>query len=417
MTENIEKTEWKNDKSSNGLLFYCNPEKLYNSENIACFDLDWTIIRPEIGKKFPISIDDWGFAFKMDKLREHYKNGYKIVIMSNQKGSYSGKGSFTFDDFQKRWFDIQKVLKVPAYILAAPLDDLNRKPLYGMWEFMEKNLNGDLKINYKNSFYVGDACGRPKDHSDCDIKFAINCGLNFKTPEEFFEGSTQFPFEELKLNLRGFNPIKYLEDFNEHFNKNQSIIENNLKSWKDIKDVLEGNFENIKVRMIVLVGSPASGKTTLAQKILDLNSSCKEPRTWNIYSLDQEGSKKKMTTKLSIILKETSKCCIIDATNGKLEMRNEWIKLAKDINIDIDVVCIHINIEKKITLHLNDLTGLKKSINEDYPFKEVPKVAIHTFWKHFVEPTKDENFSSIIKLDFEPIFENETDKKLFEILF
>ena len=66
MSENTEKIEWKNDKSSNGLLFYCNPEKLYNSENIACVDLDWTIIRPEIGKKFHISIDDWGFAFKMD---------------------------------------------------------------------------------------------------------------------------------------------------------------------------------------------------------------------------------------------------------------------------------------------------------------------------------------------------------------
>ena len=73
--------------------------------------------------------------------------------MSNQKGSYSGKGSFTFEDFQKRWFNIQKLLKVPAYILVAPLDDLNRKPIYGMWEFMEKNLNGNLKINYENSFY------------------------------------------------------------------------------------------------------------------------------------------------------------------------------------------------------------------------------------------------------------------------
>ena len=408
MTEN---TEWKKDQSSNGLLFYCNPEKLYNSVNIACFDLDWTIIRPEIGKKFPISIDDWGFAYKMDKLRQYYKKGYKIVIMSNQKGSYSGKGSFTFEDFQKRWFNIQKLLKVQAYILVAPLDDLNRKPLYGMWEFMEKNLNGDLKINYENSFYVGDACGRPTDHSE----FAINCSLNFKTPEEFFEGSTKFPFQELKQNLRGFNPRKYLEDFNQKQSK--SIIENNLKSWKNIKDVLEGNFENIKVRIIILVGSPASGKTTLSQKILDLNSSCKEPRTWNIYSLDNEGSKKKMSNKLSIVLKETSKCCIIDATNGKLEMRNEWIKIAKDIDENIDVVCIHINIEKEITLHLNDIRGLKKIINPDYPFKEVPKVAIHTFWKHFIEPTKDENFSSIIKLDFEPIFENETDKKHFEILF
>ena len=40
-----------------------------------------------------------------------------------------------------------------------------------------------------SSFYCGDAAGRPataerkKDFNDTDLKFAMNIGLSFKTPE------------------------------------------------------------------------------------------------------------------------------------------------------------------------------------------------------------------------------------------
>jgi bifunctional polynucleotide phosphatase/kinase len=34
-----------------------------------------------------------------------------------------------------------------------------------------------------DSFFVGDAAGRPGDHSSCDRKLATNLGLKFQTPE------------------------------------------------------------------------------------------------------------------------------------------------------------------------------------------------------------------------------------------
>lgn len=46
----------------------------------------------------------------------------------------------------------------------------------------------------KNSFYCGDAAGRPKtdlkpkDFSDSDLKFAREIGVKFHTPESLFLG-------------------------------------------------------------------------------------------------------------------------------------------------------------------------------------------------------------------------------------
>lgn len=64
----------------------------------------------------------------------------------------------------------------------------------------------------KTSFFCGDAAGRPartdangrqikKDHSCCDRLFAMNIGLKFYTPEEYFWKKRP---EEFKLPI--FNP-------------------------------------------------------------------------------------------------------------------------------------------------------------------------------------------------------------------
>lgn len=41
--------------------------------------------------------------------------------------------------------------------------------------------------DYEKSFYVGDAAGRTGDHNDTDRKFAVNAGLIFYTPEQYFK--------------------------------------------------------------------------------------------------------------------------------------------------------------------------------------------------------------------------------------
>lgn len=79
--------------------------------------------------------------------------------------------------------------------MAATASDQFRKPSTGMWDFLISNILVDeIKVDMKNSFYCGDAAGRPKtanrpkDFSDADIKFSRNIELQFYTPEHLFLG-------------------------------------------------------------------------------------------------------------------------------------------------------------------------------------------------------------------------------------
>ena len=78
--------------------------------------------------------------------------------------------------------------------LGATKKDEFRKPCTGMYNHFYNNINGGLLVNYNDSFFCGDAAGRPKtaskakDFSADDLKFAHNVGLKFFTPEELFLG-------------------------------------------------------------------------------------------------------------------------------------------------------------------------------------------------------------------------------------
>ena len=61
-----------------------------------------------------------------------------------------------------------------------------------MWRAMCA-MNGGVAPDMAASFFVGDAAGRPADHSDCDSAFAKAVGLPFYLPEAAFPVPTWAP--------------------------------------------------------------------------------------------------------------------------------------------------------------------------------------------------------------------------------
>jgi bifunctional polynucleotide phosphatase/kinase len=185
---------------------------------IAAFDLDSTLITTASGKTHGNEATDWKWWHHSvpGRVRELYKDGYRVAIISNQAGltihfdaNYKGpqaaktKASTRVAAFKQKVNAILSHLDIPTTVYAATAHDIYRKPRTGMWTELcdDYDINPDT-VDLANSFFVGDAGGRTavvktgegttasaKDFSCSDRNFAHNVGgITFQTPEEFFLG-------------------------------------------------------------------------------------------------------------------------------------------------------------------------------------------------------------------------------------
>ncbi len=403
---------WHIVEDEKGKFFYYQPSKKVSSDKILGLDLDGTLIKNESGKIFPISADDWFFPHSFNKLVEYSNKGYKLIVFTNQKGIHQGKGNLNFDDFKIRCHQIISILEskgLNVVFMGSTQDDFYRKPCTGMWNYMKEHLNNGVnggKISKSESLFVGDAAGRKGDYSDSDLKFAINIGIKFMTPEEFFDDSNKFPFNTLVKNLKGLNPVDYLDNYDDKLSA--SVHKQNQESLTQLVEIFDQSKHNgNNVKVVLMLGSPASGKTSLTKTIKDKIGG-------EILSLDDLKTKTKMKNKLKELLPvNNSSNVIIDSTNATVKQRTEWLDMIAKINNTVKVVCVYLNVPKDITIHLNNLRLTRTVSNPDYHSKNVPIVAIHTFWKKFEKPTTNENFYKIVEFEFEPIFKTKEEKKEF----
>ena len=171
----------ESDKMTNSTVYHwvsnLNPDNLTKA---ACFDLDWTLVRPN-SSKFPKTYDDSVImSGRINILNKYIEFGYTIIIFTNQKITKKENLQFKLD----RINDILNKFgedKIYPIVYMSIADDKYRKPNIGMWEEFRKYYK---KIT--TAFYCGDAAGRSSDFSDSDLKFAENIGVKFYTPEELF---------------------------------------------------------------------------------------------------------------------------------------------------------------------------------------------------------------------------------------
>src|SRR5690606_8915296 len=108
---------------------------------------------------------------------------------------------------------------------SAKKHDMYRKPNTGMWTLMKNDIIQEFDLEKldisKKSFFCGDAGGRIRpsilkkkmhpssttgDFSDTDLKFALNTGVKYITPEEFY--LINDPNKDYCIS--GFDPEKFI---------------------------------------------------------------------------------------------------------------------------------------------------------------------------------------------------------------
>ncbi|KAL5635604.1 hypothetical protein ACGC1H_004417 [Rhizoctonia solani] len=289
------------------------------TSKVAMFDLDDTLVARKSGKKFSDDPDDWKlWATNVgDKLREAVSNGFSIIVISNQAG-------LPVKDREAKWK--QKIPKIaqsalsdiPFRIFAAKQKDGFRKPMLGMWDaLVEEFKNENVVIDKAASYFVGDAAGRivPKDHSAVDRKLALNMGIQFYTPDEFFKG------KEVKLPpLSGFHPSK-------------------LEATDPIPTLTSSTPSEI----VVFVGSPGCGKSSIFKKQF-------APAGYIHINQDTLKDKKKCVKETERIISEGGRC-VVDNTNRDKATRAEYIEVAKRLKCPIR--CVWFDIPPELAWHNN----------------------------------------------------------------
>ena len=96
-----------------------------------------------------------------------FSNQKKISIQKDIKGGRSDSKSLAM--FKNKLVQVMTQLDIPLSVYAATTDAEYRKPRLGMWREFQDDYDLDVVgVDLAASFFVGDAGGRPGDHSAAD---------------------------------------------------------------------------------------------------------------------------------------------------------------------------------------------------------------------------------------------------------
>lgn len=306
---------------------------------IVLFDLDDTLI------KFDLKSSDYIILYEntINKLRELAKKN-NIVIISNQKQLNKKEMYDLFIIKIKKFFS---ALKINIEIYISIQNDKYRKPNTGLYYKMIEKYVGKLR------YYCGDAVGRKGDFTDTDLKFALNLNIPIRTPEEIFlNKSIQLKFIRYpKLNKKHYN-FEYIPKSKE---------------------------------MIIMIGYPGSGKSTIANTIFEIGY-CKNI-LYKIINRDTLKTIQKCVKEtIQSIMYNMS--VIIDNTNPTIESRKIFIDIAKKYNYTIKTIIV--NTSYLESFHRNYYRHIK------YDTPLIPEIAYRIFKSKYEPPVLNEGINTII---------------------
>ena len=345
--------EWSNN---NGYLHgEFKKDQFKIRSKLAMFDLDGTLIQTKSGHKFPKDHNDWKlFSENVPKKIKELCHDFSIVIISNQSGLHNNPKKT--EEWKAKLDMLAKLFDVPLRVYCSTNHNIYRKPYPKFFELMSKEIKQNKSnVDLTESFYCGDACGRPNDHSDCDYKFSLNCKIKFFLPEKMFDNvQTKIP------------DVVY-------------PVINEIRSYIDLK---QQDFAFSNREIIIIVGFQGSGKSTFVNNVL-------VPMGYVRINQDTLKTKQKC---LKEVNKEMAlnKSVVIDNTNSSNTTRGEYIKLA--IKYGYNVKCIKFDVSENYSRHNASYRTYK------YGVDPIPSIAFSMYKKNYVEPQLTEGINEIIKI-------------------
>ena len=152
--------------------------------------------------------------------------------------------------------------------------------------------------------------------------------------------------------------------------------------------------------MVVVVGRPASGKSTLRERYFTSHG-------YVAVNRDTMGTQQKCLKAAKDSLKAGSSV-IVDNTNPSKRSRKPYIDLAKEQNVPVR--CLYLNIPTALSHHLN-MFRQNQSKGKN---RRVPEVGFRVFEKEFEKPEVAEGFTEVKEVPFIPHFESSSDEQLFK---
>ena len=289
-------------------------------DKVAGFDLDQTLVNWIVPNgSWPTSVHQYELwnANVVDKLRELDKDGYKLVIFSNQggiKGALQGKTAAKVKTIID-W--IAKKVGRPIFAICSTMSGSEyHKPNTGMWVMMESRCNAGLEVRPDASIYVGDSDGTGEGYQleGVDKAFAENVGqLKFYSVKEFF-GESNLELRRSTLNVNSPPPFRYIVP-------DEAILE---------RTALLGGYLQTPI-LLILVGVQGSGKSTFCQSL---------GQGWCHLSQDtidngKPGERKAVEVAAKSILKEKQKSVVIDRMHLDATQRQYFVQIGKEARVKV----------------------------------------------------------------------------------
>ncbi|CAH1128271.1 unnamed protein product [Ceutorhynchus assimilis] len=367
---------WEDIDNQELMIF--TPTQCEAKNKIAAFDIDGTIIKTKSGARFSKDHNDW--MWNISDIPKHLKqlleDGFKLAFFTNQSGV--GQDAAKIKNFRTKIENIVNKLELPVQVFVALGKKIYRKPKMGMWDLLETKKNNNVEIDRNQSFYVGDAAGRQKnwapkknkDHSCADRLFALNLGLKFYTPEEYFLKQKPVPFK-----MPDFDPRQDIS----------------LQQYPDISCD--------KLNVIVMVGGPGSGKSHFVKEVL-------VPKGYVQVSRDKLGTWQKCVKAMEENLQQ-KRNVVIDNTNGDKESRQRYIEGAKKFGADVRCFVMETSLA-----HMRHNNKFRQLTDNSHAY--VSDIIIFSFNKNFQQPDMSEGFAQILKIPFVGKFNDDSLQKIYK---